>query len=118
MLLTPLRDPGTVNCDVDFNLDFMPDSVRVSDTDGDGYGEATVAWWSVCRGDPGAERLKLAVVTKDTYYILRGKGLRVSDTLPAGITVPPASFVPNVPAARWPDGTYAVATALFKQLFK
>jgi hypothetical protein len=118
MLLTPLRDPGTPNCDVDFGLDFVPGSVQVSDTDGDGHGEATVAWWSICRGDPGAERLKLALVTKGTYYILRGYGLRAGETLPAGITVPPATFTPNVAAGRWPHGSYDAATALFRQFFR
>ena len=117
MLLTPLRDPGTPNCDLDFGLDFVPGSVRVTDADGDGYGEATVGWWSVCRGDPGQERIKLALLTKDTYYILRGVGLRAGETLPAGITVPPATFRPNVPEGRWPAGSYAATTALFKQLF-
>jgi hypothetical protein len=117
MLLTPLRDPGTQNCDVDFGLDFVPGSVKVTDTDGDGYGEATVGWWSVCRGDPGPERIKLALLTKDTYYILRGEGLRAGETLPAGITVPPATFKPNVPGSQWPAGSYAATTALFKQLY-
>ena len=118
MLLPPLRDPGTAGCDVDFGLDFVPGSTRVTDTDGDGYGEATVGWWSVCRGDPGPERIKLALLTKDTYYILRGSGLRAGETLPAGITVPPATFKPNVPESRWPSGSYAATTALFAQLFR
>ncbi len=74
MLLPPLRDPGTAGCDVDFGLDFVPGSTRVTDTDGDGYGEATVGWWSVCRGDPGPERIKLALL--DEGHVLHPAGLR------------------------------------------
>lgn len=119
MLLTPLRDPGTVPCDLDFNLEFVPGSIQVTDADGDGYGEASVGWWSSCRGDPGPERVKLALVTKGTYYILRGSGLVASQpSLPAGITVPPASFAPNVPEDRWPAGSYPATVALFERLFR
>jgi hypothetical protein len=114
-----LRDPGTAPCDLDFGLDFVPGSVKVTDTDGDGFAEATVGWWSMCRGDPGPERIKLALATKGTYYILRGTGLRASEPpLPKGIDVPSATFQPNVPESRWPRGTYAATAALFKQLFR
>lgn len=118
MLLAPLRDPGTSPCELDFNLDFVPGSIQVADRDGDGYGEATVGWWASCRGDPGPVRLKLALLTKGTYYILRGYGLLASMSLPAGITVPAATFTPNVPKSRWPPGTYDAAVALFGQLFR
>jgi hypothetical protein len=118
MLLTPLRDPGTAPCDLDFNLDFVPGSIQVADRDGDGYAEASVGWWSSCRGDPGPVRLKLALLTKGTYYILRGTGLLASMQLPSGITVPPATFTPNAPKTRWPRGSYEATTALFRQLFR
>jgi hypothetical protein len=118
MLLTPLRDPGTAPCDLDFNLEFVPGSIQVADRDGDGYAEASVGWWSSCRGDPGPVRLKLALLTKGTYYILRGTGLVASMQLPSGITVPAATFTPNAPKARWPHGTYQATTALFRQLFR
>jgi hypothetical protein len=118
MLLTPLRDPGTSPCELDFNLDFVPGSIQVADRDGDGYGEATVGWWSSCRGDPGPVRLKLALLTKGGYDILRGYGLLASMQLPDGITVPPATFTPNVPRSRWPRGTYEATVALFRQLFR
>jgi hypothetical protein len=118
MLLTPLRDPGTAPCEVEFNLDFVPGSIQVADRDGDGYGEATVGWWSSCRGDPGPVRLKLALLTKGGYEILRGYGLLASMELPSGITVPPATFTPNVPESRWPRGTYDPTVALFRQLFR
>jgi hypothetical protein len=119
MLLTPLRDPGTVPCDLEFNLDFVPGSIQVTDADGDGYGEASVGWWSSCRGDPGPERIKLALVTKGTYSILRGSGLVAAQpSVPAGITVPPARFAPNVPEGRWPARSYPATVALFKRLFR
>jgi hypothetical protein len=117
MLLTPLRDPGTSPCDLDYHLDFVPGSIQVSDRDGDGYAEASVGWWSSCRGDPGPARVKLAVLTRGTYYILRGSGLPTSVQLPAGITAPPATFTPNVRRGLWPRGTYRATTALFRQLF-
>jgi hypothetical protein len=119
MMLTPLRDSGVPDCDVDFGLDFVPGSIRVSDTDGDGYGEATVGWWSLCAGDPEPERLKLALLTKGTYYILRGTGQRATDPAPpSGITFPKASFTPNLPAGKWPAGSYQKTVDLFHTLFK
>jgi hypothetical protein len=118
MLITPLRDPGTSPCDLDFNLDFVPGSIQVTDRDGDGFGEASVGWWSSCRGDPGPVRLKLAVLTRGTYYILRGTGLVASMRVPPGITVPPATFTPNVAGDRWPRGTYDATVALFRHLFR
>jgi hypothetical protein len=119
MLLTPLRDPGTVPCDLDFNLDFVPGSIQVTDADRDGYGEATVGWWSSCRGDPGPERLKLALLTKGTYFILRGSGLVASQPpLPSGVPAPPATFAPNLPENRWPAGSYTSTVALFRRLFR
>ena len=118
MLLTPLRDSGVPECDVDFGLDFVPGSIQVSDTDGDGYGEATVGWWSLCAGDPEPERIKLALVTRGTYYILRGTGRRVdAPPPPEGITFPKASFTPNLPAAKWPAGSYQKTVDLFHTLF-
>jgi hypothetical protein len=118
MLLTPLRDSGVPDCDVDFGLDFVPGSIQVSDTDGDGYGEATVGWWSLCAGDPEPERIKLALVTKGTYYILRGTGRRASEPPPpAGITFPEASFAPSLPANRWPAGSYQKTVDLFHSLY-
>jgi hypothetical protein len=119
MMLTPLRDPGVPNCDVDFGLDFVPGSIQVSDTDGDGYGEATVGWWSLCAGDPEPERIKLALVTKGTYYILRGTGQRATEPPPPqGVTFPKASFTPSVPAGTWPAGSYQKTVELFHALFK
>ena len=118
-MLTPLRDSGVPDCDVDFLLDFVPGSIQVSDTDGDGYGEATVGWASLCAGDPEPERIKLALVTKGTYYILRGTGQRATDPEPpSGITFPKATFTPNLPAAKWPAGTYQRTVDLFHRVFK
>jgi hypothetical protein len=119
MLITPLRDPGTVPCDLDFNLDFVPGSIQVTDADGDGYAEATVGWWSSCRGDPGPERVKLALLTRGTYFILRGSGLVAAQPpLPAGVPVPPATFTPNLPEDRWPAGSYTSTVTLFRRLFR
>lgn len=118
MVLAPLRDPGQSPCELDYNLDFVPRSVQVTDRDGDGFGEASVGWWSSCRGDPGPVRLKLALLTKGTYYILRGYGLLASMQLPSGITAPPATFTPNVPKSRWPRGSYDATVALFHQLYR
>ena len=118
-MLTPLRDSGVTDCDVEFLLDFVPGSIRVSATDGDGYGEATVGWSSLCAGDPSPQRIKLALVTKGTYYILRGTGQRATDPEPPeGITFPKASFTPNLPASKWPAGTYRATVDLFRTLFK
>jgi len=118
MVRAPLRDSGTSPCEVDFNLDFVPGSIRIADRDGNGYGEASVGWWASCRGDPGPVRLKLALLTNGTYYILRGSGLLASMPLPSGITTPPATFTPNVPESRWPRGTYDAMVSLFRQLFR
>jgi len=119
LLLTPLRDPGEPRCDVDFTLDFVPGSVKVTDADGDSFGEASVGWASLCAGDPAPLRLKLALLTKGTYYILRGQGQRATDAPPPpGITFPKASFTPNLPASRWPAGSYEQTVALFRTLFR
>ncbi len=118
-MLTPLRDSGVPDCDVEFFLDFVPGSIKVSDTDRDGYGEATVGWSSLCAGDPSPQRIKLALVTKGTYFILRGTGQRATDPEPpGGITFPKASFTPNLPASKWPRGTYAETVELFRTVFK
>ncbi len=118
-LLTPLRDSGEPGCDVEFALDFVPDSIAVTDTDRDGYGEASVGWASLCAGDPQPSRIKLALLTEKTYYILRGRGQRAADPPPPpGITFPKASFTPNLPASRWPEGTYEQTVALFRTLFR
>lgn len=118
-VLTPLRDSGETNCDVDFLLDFVPGSIQVSDTDGDGNAEASVGWVSLCAGDPEPERVKLALLTKGTYFILRGSGQRSTDPVPPpDITFPKASFTPNVPAASWPAGSYQKTVDLFHTLFK
>ncbi len=119
VMLTPLRDSGVADCDVDFTLDFVQGSVKVTDTDGDGHGEASVGWASLCAGDPAPLRVKLALLTKGTYYILRGQGQRATDPLPpSGITFPKASFTPNLPRSRWPEGTYQQTVALFRTLFR
>ncbi len=118
-LLTPLRDSGEAGCDVDFALDFVPGSIAVTDTDRDGYGEASVGWASLCSGDPQPLRVKLALLTEGTYYILRGQGQRAADPPPPpGITFPKASFTPNLPAPRWPAGSYQQTVRLFRTLFR
>lgn len=117
--LRRLTQPGVKNCEVDYGLDFVPGSVAVGDADGDGYGEATVGWWFFCRGDPGPYSIRLALVSKGEYWILRGEGQRASDPVLAnGITVPAATFKPSKPAAAWPRGSYDSTVTLFKTLFK
>jgi hypothetical protein len=117
-VLELLRDSGVVHCGLDYGVDYVRGSARVTDTDGDGYGEVTAGWWSVCRGDVGPKVVKLALITKGTYYILRGEGLLVSDDKVLFEIVPPAWFKPNVPRSKWPAGTYDVAVAQFKRVFR
>jgi hypothetical protein len=118
-LLRTLQDPGTPDCPVEFALDFAPGSVAVADTDGDGYGEATVGYAALCAGDPSPRTVKLALVTEGTYFILRGRGLLASDPdLPAGVPYSGVTFRPNLPASRWPAGTYERTVALFRTLFR
>jgi hypothetical protein len=118
-VLRRLQDPGTRNCDVDYGLDFVPDSVRVSDRDGNGIGDASVAWWASCRGDPGPYTVKVAVVTNGLYYILRGEGQRRSDPpVPGGVDVPAATFKPAPSKAGWPRNMYQDAVAEFNELFR
>jgi len=117
--LRRLTQPGTKDCDVDFGLDFVPGSVVIGDADSDGYAEATVGWWFSCRGDPGPYNLRLALLNKTEYWILRGEGQRASDpALPNGIIIPPATFKPSEPASAWPKGSYDSTVTLFKTLFK
>jgi hypothetical protein len=111
-----LRDSGVVPCPLDYGVDYVRGSARVTDADGDGYGEVTAGWWSVCRGDVGPKVVKMALLTKGTYYILRGHGQLVTDAPLPG--VPAATFTPNLPRSQWPAGTYDEAVAQFKRVFR
>jgi hypothetical protein len=117
-VLETLRDSGVVPCPLDYGVDYVLGSARVTDTDGDGYGEVTAGWWSVCRGDVGPKVVKMALLTKGTYYILRGQGLLATDDAALSKIVPPATFKPNVPRSAWPPGTYDETVAQFKRVFR
>jgi hypothetical protein len=115
-VLRMLRDSGVVPCPLDYGVDYVLGSARVTDTDGDGYGEVTAGWWSVCRGDVGPKVVKMALLTKGTYYILRGHGQLVNEQPLPG--VPPATFTPNLAPSTWPAGAYDETVAQFRKVFR
>jgi hypothetical protein len=114
--LTESRD-----CLNDLGIEFVPNSVTLSDPNRDGHGDVTVAWTVSCRGDVGPVDLKLAVLHDDTYAILKGNGLRhETRAYLAGHGEPdesPSTFHASPAPARWTPGNYTLATNLWASLF-
>jgi hypothetical protein len=121
--MTDASGTPTAPCRTDFGMEVLPGSLTVRDDDHDGIGEATVAWWVVCRGDPGQYPARVAVLSGADKYILRGQGLpkvgtpsySVADRKALGL--PAATFSAEPGRSHWPVNSYTRAAALFHQLF-
>jgi hypothetical protein len=109
-----LTDPGSRPCGLDLTNHFLPASVKISDTDGDGRGEVTVGWTFGCRGDVAPDDVRLALLEGAHKYILRGTGYTeqglarqaARDARNSGLEPAPSTFTPDPERGSWPEGAY------------
>lgn len=66
-----MRD-GVAECDLDIVADFVPQSLRVADTDGDSLAEVSFAYRLNCAGDVSPDEQKLLVLEGGEKFIMRG----------------------------------------------
>ncbi len=60
------------NCPFDLYAGFLPDSLTITDLDGDGLAESTLLYQLSCRSDVSPARLKLILHEGKTKYAIRG----------------------------------------------
>jgi len=60
------------NCPFDLYAGFLPDSLTITDLDGDGLAESTLLYKLSCRSDVSPARLKLILHEGKTKYAIRG----------------------------------------------
>lgn len=60
------------NCPFDLYAGFVPDSLTITDLDGDGIAESTLLYKLACRSDVSPARLKLILHEGKTKYAIRG----------------------------------------------
>jgi len=110
-----LTEPGENPCGFDLTNEFLPASVTLSDTDGDGRGEVAVGWAYGCMSDVSQYTIKLALLEGDVKYILRGEGytdeglardLARNDEKFGTDYTPLPSFTPDPPSGGWPEGAF------------
>jgi hypothetical protein len=117
-VLRRLADAGSGPCTTDYGFDFTPGSVTVGDQDHDGVGEATVGWWERCRGDVGPATVKLGVLTRGDWFVLRGQGFVGPRPTTLDGALASASFAASPAAPAWPAGAYRSTVALFHRLYR
>lgn len=81
-----LVQDGTTDCaDADLSADFLEDSVRVTDEDGDGKAELSFAYDLNCTTDVSPSTRKLLVLEQGDKHILRGTArVQVGESETAG----------------------------------
>lgn len=92
-LVRTVRDK-VEDCWASMTAKFHDDAFGVTDLDGDGLGEITLAYETGCRSDVSSDTLKLLVLENGAKYILRG------ETRIEGQTG--GSFAADPAEARWP----------------
>jgi len=60
------------DCEFDLYAGFLPDSLTITDLDGDGIAESTLLYKLSCRSDVSPARLKLILHEGKTKYTIRG----------------------------------------------
>lgn len=89
-------------CEFDLTADFVPGSIRVTDLDHDGEGEAAFLYRTACRSDPSPATQKLLMHEGATKYALRGRARVALPGMPAdggeftadpAFTAAPAAFL-------------------------
>lgn len=69
-------------CPVDITLEYLPDSPKVEDLDGDGQAETLLLYTLACKGDVSPDDMKLILHKGQTKYAIRGtRGLRIQGKL-------------------------------------
>lgn len=63
------------NCELDMTVAHIPESVRISDLDGDGHSEVSFLYELACRGDVSPLTLKLMMLEQGEKYAIRGDSL-------------------------------------------
>lgn len=94
--LRSVRD-GVAPCDFDLTAEFLGTAV-LTDLDGDGIAEVTIAYQLSCKSDISPDIVKLLVIDNGKKYILRGESLYPGEDgkMRGG------EFEPDPDAARWP----------------
>ena len=119
-----LTDPGSDPCGLDLTNHFLPASVKISDTDGDGRGEVTVGWTFGCHGDVAPDDVRLAVLEGAHKYILRGAGFTnelfarraALEAHRDGSEPPLPTFTPDPDRGAWPEGAYDHAVDVWNSI--
>lgn len=80
------------DCEFDINLDFIKQSIEITDLDSDNYGELTFAYTLGCRSDVSPLDMKLIMTENGDKYIIRGRQTLViqSDTYPGQKNIDPS----------------------------
>ena len=60
------------DCEYDLSLDFIMNSIVVTDLDQNNYGEITFAYYKACRSDVSGATMKLLTLENGEKYIIRG----------------------------------------------
>jgi len=60
------------DCELDLTLDLVPGSIAITDLDGDGHAEASLAYTMSCKGDVSPDDMKLMLLTKGNKLAIRG----------------------------------------------
>ncbi|HLT24491.1 MAG TPA: hypothetical protein VK004_05145 [Ignavibacteria bacterium] len=60
------------DCEFDLRLNYVPESLSITDLDGDGIGESTFLYNMSCKSDVSPDDLKLMMHENDNKYALRG----------------------------------------------
>jgi hypothetical protein len=110
--LRSVRD-GVAPCDFDLTAEFLG-AATLTDLDGDGIAEVTVAYQLSCKSDISPDIVKLLVIENGEKYILRGEGLYPDDDgkMRGG------GFEPDPDAARWPKVFFDHARETWKRIVK
>jgi len=73
-LLRRIKD-FVMECDLDLMLEHIPDSLAITDLDGDGLSEVTFLYELACRGDVSPPTLKLMMLEDGEKYAIRGTSI-------------------------------------------
>jgi hypothetical protein len=106
-------------CEGDFLLDFVSGALTVADLDRDGIGEVSLAWFANCNTDISPPKVKIAVVSNGTLWILRGQGFApgVADDPAVRKQLPAPSWTASPARDTWPKAFLADAVSVFDRYF-
>jgi len=86
-------------CDLDLTLRFIPESITLTNLDGDDQGELSFGYVAGCRGDMSSDTMKLLMLEQKAKYALRGEsvvdygdGMKEGGTYKADFKKAPPAF--------------------------